>query len=74
MAESGVTTGMYLCRGGHGWPRAALLQGCIYAATKSPGAILVNAEGVGPKGRGQDARDNAMDLQNKWTGYGQPFT
>ena len=25
-------------------------------ATKSPGAILDNTEGVGPKGRGQDAR------------------
>ena len=42
-------------------------QGRIYAATKSPGAILVNAEGVGPKGRGQDARDNAMDVRESST-------
>ncbi len=37
------------------------MQGCIYAATKSPGAILVNAAGVDPQGDGQDARRNPMD-------------
>jgi|APSaa5957512493_1039668.scaffolds.fasta_scaffold197331_1 hypothetical protein len=35
-----------------------VMQGCTYAVTKSPGAILGNAAGVGPKGRGQDARVN----------------
>ena len=35
--------------------------GCPNAATKSPGAILDDATGVGPQGGGQDARINPMD-------------
>ena len=34
-------------------------------ATKSPGANLDNAEGVGPQGRGQDARVNRRDTQER---------
>ena len=33
--------------------------------TKSPGAILDNAMGVSPKGRGQDARVNRRDAQER---------
>jgi len=45
--------------GGPFWTR------CPYVATKSPGAILRNAAGVGPKGRGQDARVNHMDVRER---------
>jgi hypothetical protein len=41
-----------------GCPGAALSHGCIYAATKSHGAILDNGVDVDPKGGGQDARGN----------------
>jgi len=34
-------------------------------ATKSPGAILDNAEGVGPQGRGLDARVNRRDARER---------
>ena len=33
--------------------------------TKSPGAILDNAKGVGPQGRGQDARVNRRDARER---------
>jgi len=42
---------------------SGVIQGCIYAATKSPGAILDNVIDVGPKGGGQDARRNDKDVR-----------
>jgi len=39
--------------------------GRLNAATKSPGAILDNAMGVSPKGRGQDARVNRRDARER---------
>jgi hypothetical protein len=65
MCGSGVVAGTHLCRGAHGCAGAALSQGRTYAATKSPGAILDNTGGVGPKGGGQEARSNDMDVRER---------
>lgn len=48
---------------------AFFIQGCIYAATRSPVAIWVNAAGVDPQGDGPDARRNPMDGERGVTGF-----